>query len=351
MPHAPWHGGGTYEGANPDFNPSVGYTGSGSQSGNQGGDQNESYVSSAPRTTTTFNQGVPSISYSVTDAQASANQADAALENFIRNNQDLKNQNAGLESILQDMPDKRAEFVRRNRRADGSLNSAALAMLNPYLDGRNEYQRSINRLRTSSPAMMQAYARRFPISNFMMESLPKFIPGIGGLAGFEAGRRANKIKQNVLSAPVNVPEGGFKNFVDFFKKNLTDDQAAKINIIEDENVGLQDPNIFTSPQDMGFLEDDPEKVAIEAAYVPLVYDPRKSDFEKKVDFINSSLSGAQYPYESNDPAYYGLITDLFEKVKRNIGYEEIRPTVDANNAQEEAPITGQFDLTDQYCRS
>ena len=51
MPHAPWHGGGTYTGANENFNPSVGYGGSGSQANNSNynasQDLNQAMVQSA----------------------------------------------------------------------------------------------------------------------------------------------------------------------------------------------------------------------------------------------------------------------------------------------------------------
>ena len=147
---------------------------------------------------------------------------------------------------------------------------------------------------------------------------------------------------------------------------MTPDQNAQINIIETENTPLvnpQDMNLqnavnpsFASPQDMGFLDDenifDTEKAAIDAALTPgdIVYNPADDDFRGKVNFINQALDGANYPYESpNDPAYRPMIEQLFEKVKRNIGTKEIRPTVDAGNAQEgdgEDPIPGgQFDLT------
>jgi len=103
------------------------------------------------------------------------------LERFINTNQDKKNQAPSIDSVLQDMPEKRADFVRRNTREDGSLNSAALAMLNPYLDERPEYSRQLNRLRTSSPEMAQAYAQKFPIQNFAMNAPSSIIKNtLGG---------------------------------------------------------------------------------------------------------------------------------------------------------------------------
>jgi len=116
---------------------------------------------------------------------------------------------------------------------------------------------------------------------------------------------------------------------------------------------------MTEKQKMDFMPGGPEinifdeeKTAIDEALPTgdIVYNPADDDFRSKVNFINQALDGANYPYESpNDPAYRPMIEQLFEKVKRNIGTKEIRPTVDADNAQEgdgEDPIPGgQFDLT------
>ena len=114
----------------------------------------------------------------------------AQLQSFIQNNQDLKNQQSSVDSILQDMPEKKREFVLRNTK-NGVMNQAALSMLNFYNDGRNEYQRELNRLRTSSPEMMAAYAKKFPFSNMAM-TLPEKIFGntiLGNvIKGFDAAK-------------------------------------------------------------------------------------------------------------------------------------------------------------------
>ena len=107
--------------------------------------------------------------------------ADEQLNRYVRDNQDKKNEAPGITSILQDMPKKKADFVKRNVREDGSLNSAALAILDPYLDERPEYSRGLNRLRTSSPQMMDAYARKFPIQNFAMQAGPMIAGAATGI--------------------------------------------------------------------------------------------------------------------------------------------------------------------------
>ena len=109
--------------------------------------------------------------------------SDARLDNFIDRNQNLKDQSASVNSILQDMPKKNADFVRRQLEKTGGkrLNEAAKSMLSFYTDERPEYSRQMNRLRTSSPAMEAAYARKFPLTNFAMNAPANFVKNtLGG---------------------------------------------------------------------------------------------------------------------------------------------------------------------------
>ena len=296
--------------------------------------------------------------------------ASAQLERFIRDNQDLKNQSPGIESILQDMPEKRADFVRRNTREDGSLNSAALAMLNPYLDERPEYSRQLNRLRTSSPEMAQAYAERFPVANFAMTMAPKFIPGIGPLFAMDQANKRKKALENVMNQKVNIPKDGFQNFVEFFKPEMNSEQAANTQVIEGEReplispqdmnlqkakgfVSPQDMNLqkatpFVSPQDMGFLDDenifDSEKAAIEAALAPgNIFDPVAADKQSKLNFINQ-VEGTNFTIESAEGRFD--INEQFERSKQKQGgviREEVNRDLSVDDTD---PIPGgQFNLT------
>ena len=117
--------------------------------------------------------------------------SDARLNNFIENNRDLKNQST-FESLLNTVSNKpqkfsknkesRKEFVERQiRDNDGKINSAAQAMLDFYNDGRNDYSRGLNSLRTSSQPMMDAYARKFPIENFAMNAGPMAFGAMTGV--------------------------------------------------------------------------------------------------------------------------------------------------------------------------
>jgi len=272
-----------------------------------------------PRQKTTFKKGQKKGTTTYKDYNPSQERANAQLERFIRDNPagDKRNTEApGISSILQDMPEKRADFVRRNTRADGTLNSAALAMLNPYLDERPEYSRELNRLRTSSPEMAQAYAKRFPVSNFMMETAPRFLPGIGALFTADQGMKANKRKQEILNTPVNRPDGGFKNFVDFFAQGMTPDQAKNTEIISGESLRLAPQDIFNKSQPMTKEQEavvmpegnifDPEKTAIDTSLPTgdIVYNP-VNERQSKVDFINEVV-GTNFTTDSKQS---GFITE------------------------------------------
>ena len=316
-----------------------------------------------PRQKTTFKKGQKKGTTTYKDYNPAQERANAQLERFIRDNPagDKRNTEApGIESILQDMPEKRAAFVKRNTRKDGTLNSAALAMLNPYLDERPEYARQMNRLRTSSPEMMQAYAKRFPVENFAMEVAPRFLPVVGPLFTADQGMKANRRKQEILNTPVNRPDGGFKNFVDFFAQGMTPEQRKNTEVISGESIRLAPQDIFnksqpmTEKQKMDFMPGGPEidifdeeKAAIDEALPTgdIVYNP-EDRLQSKIDFINqfygTNFNKARF---KNDEE---TLNKLFEETKRKQGLQ-IGETVDAGNAQEgdtEDPIPGgQFDLT------
>ena len=131
--------------------------------------------------------------------------SDARLDNFIKSNQDLKNQST-LGSILSTVSDKPQRFSKDNesrkafierqiRENDGKINAAAQAMLDFYDDGRNDYSRGLNSLRTSSQPMMDAYARKFPVENFAMQAGPMAFGAMTGIpvsalqAGFDRTRQ------------------------------------------------------------------------------------------------------------------------------------------------------------------
>ena len=174
--------------------------------------------------------------------------SDARLDNFIKSNQDLKNQST-LGSILSTVSDKPQRFSKDNesrkafierqiRENNGKINAAAQAMLDFYDDGRNDYSRGLNSLRTSSPAMMDAYARKFPVENFAMQAGPMAFGAMTGIpvaalqAGFDrtkqgAGlgldslRRAGEFLKKGIDVGASAIDKGM-NFADDALYNITD---------------------------------------------------------------------------------------------------------------------------------
>ena len=71
---------------------------------------------------------------------------DQALDRFIKRNQDKKQQQSSVQSVIADMPEKFQKFIGRNLRDDGTMNSAAQAIFDFYDDGRTQYSRDINRI-------------------------------------------------------------------------------------------------------------------------------------------------------------------------------------------------------------
>ena len=314
-----------------------------------------------PRQKTTFDKkGKGTTTYR--DYNPAQERANAQLERFIRDNPegDKRNMEASpIQDVVRDMPAKfQDNFEGITKYED--MNQQQKALFGFY-DNRNKYQRDMNNLRTSSPEMKQAYAKRFPVSNFMMETAPRFMPVVGPLFTADRGMKANAEKEGIMNTPVNRPDGGFKNFVDFFAKGMTPDQAKNTEIISGESLRLAPQDIFnksepmTEKQKMDFMPGGPEinifdeeKAAIDEALTPGdVFDPVAADKQSKVDFINQ-VENTNMTVEDAERSFgsYGkTIDDMFERAKQKQGML-IRDEVEIEES-EEAPIGGQFDLTDQ----
>jgi hypothetical protein len=102
------------------------------------------------------------------------------LNRFVDQNQDKKQQFT-VNEVVKDMPDKFQDFISRNLRDDGSMNSAAQAIFDFYNDGRSDYQRQLNRIVQSSPESAQAFAERFPLENFLQKAGPVAVGAMTGL--------------------------------------------------------------------------------------------------------------------------------------------------------------------------
>tara|TARA_R100001224_G_scaffold110512_1_gene89233 strand:- start:607 stop:1578 length:972 start_codon:yes stop_codon:yes gene_type:complete len=121
------------------------------------------------------------------------------LNNLVEQNQGLKNLASTNEQIIADMPDKFKDKFKDKKSSyykdDGkTLTEQGKYILGYYSDGRNQYQRMINDFIQSNPESAQAYAKRFPITNFMMKGLPLILRGGMGAVAPGFGMAANIIE-------------------------------------------------------------------------------------------------------------------------------------------------------------
>ena len=162
-----------------------------------------------------------------------------SLVNQGRQDDNYRNQRAGIESVIQDVSDapqrfaknkeSRRDFILRNTRPDGSLNSAALAMLAPYDDDRSEYSRDLNRFMKSSPENTRAYAERFPKTYSTMTGLPNIIKN--SIPGLGMASRIFEAAQGLRDKPV------IKEAVDMFQDVILDPTVNAYNTIADGTPG------------------------------------------------------------------------------------------------------------------
>jgi len=126
--------------------------------------------------------------------QAQVNQASEQISGMVEN-KDLLQDKAPVQ-----VNSKFSDFLERNRREDGSYNSAAQAIINQYDDGRSNYQVAMEDIK-NSPGGKQAFKKAFPNPLVKVaEGVGDYIKG-GGILG---------ILPNLMSN-VNEKLGGIFN--------------------------------------------------------------------------------------------------------------------------------------------
>ena len=141
--------------------------------------------------------------------------------------QDYKSGISGADRVLADMPKRKRDFVLRNKRKDGSLNSAALSMLNEYWDDRSDYQRDLNTFIKSGPLAKEAYLDRFPVGGRINLGIPAAFNALTKMAVPAPIRSGFSMARDVLSKGAKglgyfVPEG-IKQDLGFHKKKFMND--------------------------------------------------------------------------------------------------------------------------------
>ena len=96
---------------------------------------------------------------------------DQALDRFIRQNQDKKQEQSSVKSVIRDMPEKFQDNF-QGVKSFGDMNEAQKAIFRFYDDGRTQYSRDMNRMVQKSPEFAAARARRFPIETFIERMTP-----------------------------------------------------------------------------------------------------------------------------------------------------------------------------------
>lgn len=273
-----------------------------------------------PRQKTTFKNKKPTTTYSyVEDRPTSASER---LDTFIRSNPQGDNRNTQQSSVNQvvlDMPTKfQSKFKDVNNYDD--MNSAQ-KMIFDFYDNRNKYQRDMNNLRTSSPEMRQAYAQRFPVSNFAMEMGPTIAGAMTGIPlgllerGFDATKRGFDFAKSgagqgldSLVSGIDKGMGAVESGLDFLTGKASDVKDDAVDIFKEATTKRQEPSTFTvqnMPGDLAnfrgddFLIDDISRVDSKER-IPVAFD-------KYGNLYNQGL-------ESFDPQYmFDVPFDFFTK--------------------------------------
>lgn len=244
-------------------------------------------------------------------AEYKQKKAEENLNTYINNNQNLKNQSTlgSILSTVSDSPQKfgknkesRKEFVERQIKENGRINAAAQAVLDFYNDGRNDYQRGLNTLRTSSPEAAQAYAKKFPVEDFAMKIGPVIAGAATGIP-FGVMDYLTKTKDKAAKGINTLSErgdvfGALARTGQDIINSFTPEQAKNISINIQDNQPidklLRDQNIINASTDVDPIlraanaqtgtENimdifDPEKTAIDASLPTgdIVYNPYNSN--------------------------------------------------------------------------
>jgi len=297
--------------------------------------------------------------------EAVKNAADRKLDRFIRNNPEGDRRNteeSPIQDVVRDMP-KKFQSKFKGIENYGDMNQAQKALFGFY-DNRNKYQRDMDTVRTSSPQMMDAYARRFPISNFAMKAGPMIAGAATGIPFgvmdlFNKGR--NKFtnlsdRDDILGAIARTTNDIASSFTPEQAKNIDTNIETKKpidKVLRDENIIKASTDVDpilraaaaqTGSQDIvDIFDNDGEKAAIDASLPTgdIVYNPYvEAPYQSKLDFINEVYGTDFTADRSGTLLGENQANELFEKAKQKQG-GIIREEVNRDlNVDDEDPIPG-----------
>jgi hypothetical protein len=221
---------------------------------------------------------------------------DQALDRFIQQNQDKKQQQSSVESVIADMPQKFQDFIARNTK-DGKMNEAAKSIFRYYDDGRTQYSRDINRMIQKSPEFAAARARRFPFETFIERMAPA---AVGVMTGLPIGLGTLYDESRKLGS---AAIGGLKEI------------AQKKGIIPKDDIN---PETGTTATRM--IEDPVTLDSVFTGETPT--DPRPIDFPSQ--FTGATPTGPELPFRFQGPLVVNPDDMMIPEARRPV--EDVLPT-------------------------
>ena len=288
-----------------------------------------------PRQKTTFNKkGKGTTTYK--EYNPAQERASSQLERFIRDNpagDDRNTAQSSVQQVIADMPQKFKDRTFKDFTGiDYNDMTQGQKMIFDFYNNRNKYQRDMNNLRTSSPEMRQAYATKFPVSNFAMEMGPTIAGAMVGLPlgalerGFDATKKGFDFAKSgagqgldSLVSGIDKGMGAVESGLDFLTGKASGAKDDAIDIFQDAIAKREEPSTFTvqnrpgggandSPlANFGNFRDD---------FDSFLTDVSQQDVEKLDPLANQKLS---------DPQFYGGRSRTDEMFPRNFTIIEDDP--------------------------
>jgi len=231
--------------------------------------------------------------------KAQVNRASEQISGMVEN-RDLLQDKAPVQ-----VNSKFSDFLERNRREDGSYNSAAQAIINQYDDGRSNYQVAMEDIK-NSPGGKEAFKKAFPNPLVKVaEGVGNYIKG-GGILG---------ILPNLISN-VNEKVGGIFN-----NETPATDMGTRMSQMDYESANPQAYNIYGGGRDMGTMDTPTSNVMTEEEAIAASGFPA-SEFAT-AGIANPELINASSLLNFEDLLNYNAndVQDIINSFKDNKGFD------------------------------
>jgi hypothetical protein len=298
------------------------------------------------------------------------------LDRIVRQGKQDQDYRSGFSSpstVIGGMTQKQQDFIARNRRKDGSLNSAAQSVLNFYSDDRSDYQRDLNKFIKSSPTAREAYLDRFPIGGALNLGIPAAFNALapaplkmlGAMAG-DIGKGAYTAAKQGLGYLVpkliredvgpgvqklwgdikDAPSGFGRDAKALLTGKLSPIETANLGIIKDEQQDDQNPlgNLIEGDQTSEDTHDEilEDLLGVDASQ-NIAYDPRRP-IHYPLTAETSELIPSKNPFSPGDELDDILMEDELDKMLRNT--REWPYNFPADPAYDDTPMDVEEDIFD-----